>query len=193
MREEGGGGHQHVKFRRPKRRPIALAGTHGGMDGGDPPTPTPPPGQGLGSFPSAVAPFPAGPPASTAAPAEGVPSAVISLPRVMNFSWGREAIAASATDYAGVAWDGRLRPDHTGTFRFEVGTAEGGDAARLWVDGSVVLDGFERGGAGADGNENTGGLGGGGRGSAELSAGALHDVRLEYRRVEPAPASSDRS
>eukprot|EP00903_Cladosiphon_okamuranus_P013586 g12653.t2 len=103
--------------------------------------------------------------------------------RVMNFTWGAGAIANTATDFASVSWSGRIRPDYSETYEFEVGTAVGGgDAARLWIDGTVVIDGFERGGAGAGGDWEGAqqGLGGGGRGRVDLTAGTLHEIYLEY-------------
>lgn len=102
----------------------------------------------------------------------------------MNLSWGGGAIAASATDFVGVIWNGRILSEHSEAFEFEIGTGEGGDAARLWVDGVVVIDGFERRGTGVEletGGADKDGLGGGGRGSVNLTAGVLHDIRVEYR------------
>lgn len=79
-------------------------------------------------------------------------------------------------------WQTDLRPDYTETFEFEVATAVGeGDAARLWIDGVVVVDGFERGLIGADWEGVEEGLGGGGRGYVNLTAGSLHDIFIEYR------------
>lgn len=64
-----------------------------------------------------------------------------------------------------------------------MGTAVGGgDAARLWIDGTVVIDGFERGaGVGGDWQGAAYELGGGGRGGVNLTAGTLHEIYLEYR------------
>lgn len=77
----------------------------------------------------------------------------------------------------------RFRPDYSETYEFEVGTAlGGGDAARLWIDGIAVVDGFERGSAIVgdwEGGEE--GLGGGGRGRVNLTAGTLHEIYIEYR------------
>lgn len=56
-----------------------------------------------------------------------------------------------------------------------------GDAARLWIDGVVVVDGFERGLNGADWEGVEEGLGGGGRGYVNLTAGSLHEIFIEYR------------
>lgn len=79
----------------------------------------------------------------------------------------------------------RCRPDYTETYEFEVGTATGGgDAARLWIDGTVIIDGFERGpGTVSDWEGAEEGLGGGGRGYVNLTAGTLHDIYVEYRYV----------
>lgn len=101
--------------------------------------------------------------------------------RVMNLTWGSGAVAASATDFVGIIWNGHILPDHTEEFKFELGTAEGGDAARLWVDGRIVIDGFQHGGTGAVWNEDTEGLGGGGTGFVNLTAVMLHEVTIEYR------------
>lgn len=77
-----------------------------------------------------------------------------------------------------------FRPDYSGTFELELGTAAGGgDAARLWIDGSIVVDGFERAGTGADWSGIEEGLGGGGRGYVNLTAGTLHNISIEYRYV----------
>lgn len=84
--------------------------------------------------------------------------------------------------------DNVYRPDYSETFEFELGTAVGGgDAARLWIDGAVVIDGFER-GSGTVGDWEGGdeGLGGGGRGYVNLTAGTLHDIYVEYRYARPA-------
>lgn len=105
----------------------------------------------------------------------------------MNFTWGSGAIAASATDFAGVTWTGRILSEYTETYEVELGTAAGGDAGRLWIDGLVVIDGFERGEnyANWDDDEDTDGvLGGGGTGFVNLTAGVLHDVTIEYRCVD---------
>lgn len=56
-----------------------------------------------------------------------------------------------------------------------------GDAARLWIDGVVVVDGFERGLNGDDWEGSDEGLGGGGRAFVNLTAGNLHDIYIEYR------------
>lgn len=76
-----------------------------------------------------------------------------------------------------------FRPDYSERYEFEVGTAVGGgDAARLWIDGTVIIDGFERGaGAVGDWEGAAVGLGGGGRGRVNLTAGTLHNIYLEYR------------
>eukprot|EP00752_Nemacystus_decipiens_P001537 g1506.t1 len=102
--------------------------------------------------------------------------------RVMNLTWGTGAVAKTATDFASVSWFGRIRADFSESYEFEVGTAAGGgDAARLWIDGAAVIDGFERGaGAGGDWEGGPQGLGGGGRGRVDLAAGTLHEVYLEY-------------
>lgn len=77
----------------------------------------------------------------------------------------------------------RFRPDYSETYEFEVGTATGGgDAARLWIDGTVIIDGFERGrGTVGDWEGAEEGLGGGGRGYVNLTAGTLHEIYVEYR------------
>lgn len=64
-----------------------------------------------------------------------------------------------------------------------MGTASGGgDAARLWIDGVVVVDGFERSsGIVGDWEGGEAGLGGGGSGRVNLTAGSLHDIYIEYR------------
>lgn len=56
-----------------------------------------------------------------------------------------------------------------------------GDAARLWIDGVVIVDGFKRGLNGADWEGADEGLGGGGTGYVNLTAGHLHDIFIEYR------------
>lgn len=49
-----------------------------------------------------------------------------------------------------------------------------------------MIDGFERGaGAGGDWEGAPQGLGGGGRGRVDLTAGTLHDIYLEYRLDSP--------
>lgn len=74
------------------------------------------------------------------------------------------------------------RPDLSGTYALELGTASGGgDAARLWIDGKAIVDGFERGQTTSDWEEAEEGLAGGGRGYVNLTAGALHEIRIEYR------------
>lgn len=78
--------------------------------------------------------------------------------------------------------DDESRPDYSETFELELGTATGGgDAARLWIDGLVVIDGFERGGMSYDWGGAVDGLGGGGRGYVNLSADTLHEIIIEYR------------
>ncbi|CAM9996213.1 unnamed protein product, partial [Ectocarpus sp. 12 AP-2014] len=112
-----------------------------------------------------------------------VPAAVGVRSSVMNFTWGVGAIVGTATDFAGVRWsEGRVWPDYSETFEFELGTAVGGgDAARLWIDGVVVIDGFERGsGTVGDWEGAEEGLGGGGRGFVNLTAGTLHEIYVEY-------------
>ncbi|CAM9128397.1 unnamed protein product, partial [Laminaria digitata] len=100
---------------------------------------------------------------------------------VMNFTWGSGAIAGTASNFAGVSWSGRIRPDYTETFEVELATVVGeGDAARLWIDGVVVVDGFERGLNGVDWEGADEGLGGGGRGYVNLTAGNLHEIYIEY-------------
>ena len=63
---------------------------------------------------------------------------------------------------------------------------DGGDAARLWIDGTVVVDGFERGGTDVDWGGAEKWLGGGGRGYVNLIADGLYEVKIEYR-FEPTP------
>lgn len=77
-----------------------------------------------------------------------------------------------------------FRSDYSETFDIELGTATGGgDAARLWVDGMVVIDGFERGETASDWEGVEEGLGGGGRGYVNLTVGVLHEVSIEFRCV----------
>lgn len=78
-----------------------------------------------------------------------------------------------------------FRSDVSETFDIELGTAiGGGDAARLWVDGIVIIDGFERGETATDWGGIEEVLGGGGRGYVNLTAGVLHEVSIEFRCVE---------
>ncbi|CAM9146088.1 unnamed protein product, partial [Ectocarpus sp. 8 AP-2014] len=112
-----------------------------------------------------------------------VPAAVRVRSSVMNFTWGAGAIVGTATDFAGVRWsEGRVWPDYSETFEFELGTAVGGgDAARLWIDGAVIIDGFERGsGTVGDWEGTEEGLGGGGTAYVNLTAGTLHEIYVEY-------------
>lgn len=53
----------------------------------------------------------------------------------------------------------------------------------MWVDGMVVIDGFERGETATDWEGVEEGLGGGGRRDVNLTAGVLHDISIEFRCV----------
>lgn len=94
-----------------------------------------------------------------------------------------------ATDFVGVRWIGKILSDFSETFEFDlrVGSggsnstdwSTGGDGARMWIDNVVVIDWFEK--VAVVGDDDQAGYAGGGTALVNLTAGALHDVTIEYR------------
>lgn len=95
----------------------------------------------------------------------------------------------SATDFVGVRWVGKILSKYSETFEFELRVGNGGnnstewntggDGARMWIDDVVVIDWFEKVAAASD--DRQAGYIGGGTALVTLTAGALHDVTIEYR------------
>ena len=92
--------------------------------------------------------------------------------------------AALGSDAFSVRWSGQVEAKFTETYSFSLNTA---DAARLWVNGRLLVDGFAAAGSGASGQGITGQ---GMSGTIDLVAGRRYDVVLEYAETGGAAAVS---
>lgn len=82
----------------------------------------------------------------------------------IDFDWGPGSPdAAMAPDTFSVRWTGKIQVDHNETYTFQAVTDDG---VRLWMDGHLLIDYWERGGASI-------------KGAMALIAG-LHDLKLEF-------------
>jgi hypothetical protein len=88
---------------------------------------------------------------------------------VVDFQWGLGSPHPSIDpDYFSVRWRGQVEPLYSETYTFHVVSDDG---ARLWVDGTLIVDDWNVRGT----RERSG--------SVALQAGRRHDLRLEYFQV----------
>ena len=87
----------------------------------------------------------------------------------LNFNWGTGMITPHGRDFVSARWWGKVRPTTSETYTFYL-TAD--DGARLWIDHKLVIDRWD----GTFANTET-------RAEVDLTEGAFHDVKVEYREV----------
>ncbi len=89
------------------------------------------------------------------------------LDSTVHFAWGEGSPAEGInTDHFTVRWEGRLEADYTEAYTFHTTTDDG---VRLWVDGKLLIDNWQKNHKGA---EN--------KASIDLQAGQKYDIRMEY-------------
>ena len=89
------------------------------------------------------------------------------------FDWAQEDIAVGVADYTSIRWTGLLESPESAQFRLELGLLDPDDAARIFIDETVVVEtspGQRRGG-----------------GFVYLVRGALHSIIVEFHK-SPGPA-----
>ena len=95
--------------------------------------------------------------------------AVTRVDSSINFYWDT-FLTPTGKDYISARWTGYIRPSFTEKYTFVV---EVNDGARLWIDGTLIVDEFEA--ESNDGTFNTF------QGNASLVSDRLHDIILEFR------------
>lgn len=88
---------------------------------------------------------------------------------VVNFTWGTGPVTRTGRDHVSVRWEGYVRSDEKGLHTFEV---EADDHARLWVDGSLLVDSWSFDGPRSDA-----------RADHSLEADGFHPIVMEYREL----------
>jgi hypothetical protein len=83
----------------------------------------------------------------------------------IRFSWPGSPMPGIGADGFSVRWTGRIRPDFGEEYTFHATTDDG---VRVWVDGEKIID-WWRDQAPTES-----------RGTAELRAGHMHEIRVEY-------------
>lgn len=100
----------------------------------------------------------------------GGASALVRVDARVHFDWGAGPLSgAGGADYVSVRWTGRVLAPHTEVFTFHL---DADDNVRLWVDGQLVVDRWDR------------PCGEYAFGKARLVQGRLVDVLLEYRELQ---------
>ncbi|KAJ0394774.1 hypothetical protein ATCC90586_000434 [Pythium insidiosum] len=110
---------------------------------------------------------------------------------VLSFDWGTGAITALGRDYVSIRWFGKLAAPFDDDYVFYVQSTEG---VRVWFDHELVVDTWDAGESGSEG-QSGGQSGGGGAGTAAtfratLQASAFYDVRIEYHEETGAASFS---
>ena len=88
---------------------------------------------------------------------------------VVNFTWGTGAVTTFGRDFVSVRWEGYVRPSTSERYALAL---EVDDHARLWIDGSLLLDAWTF----APTDDLL-------RAEHDLEAHQMHEIILEYREV----------
>ena len=86
----------------------------------------------------------------------------------INFDWGSEIITQYGRDYVSARWWGKVSPSTSELYTFYLIADDG---ARLYIDHNLVIDSW-------DGNNAIEK-----RASVPLTAGAYHDLKVEYKEI----------
>lgn len=86
------------------------------------------------------------------------------------FQWDDGPVTPYGRDYVSVRWTGKLRTETSELYTLHLSVNDG---ARLWVDHRLIIDAWED-DATRDGSKHV-------QGEWSFTAGAFHDVRLEYK------------
>ncbi len=91
--------------------------------------------------------------------------AIVTVDRGLDLNWGKipPRLEVGETEYS-VRWSGQIIPRYSELYTF---TLDAGDGARLWVDGRLLVDGWNAAGKG--------------QGKIDLKANRHYDIKLEYR------------
>ena len=92
------------------------------------------------------------------------PASFTRVDAAVDFDWGTGLVTSDAFDYASVRWTGYLTPPLDGDYTLYV---DADDGARLWLDGTLVVDKWE--GAAAEPRSHP----------ISLRRGRYHAVELE--------------
>ena len=97
---------------------------------------------------------------------EGAPS-ISRVDSTINMNWLDGYITPYGKDYVSARWHGKVRPTTTELYTIHVVADDG---VRLWIDHTLVVDAWE-----SSGTEK--------RAEVSFTAGAFHDIKMEYKEV----------
>ena len=91
------------------------------------------------------------------------------IDRFVNFTWGHGRLLPRGADYISIRWTGVLRADSTDLYHMKI---DADDHARLWVDGSLLIDHWHEQRADLEPFR-----------TVSFEKDALYEVVMEYREV----------